>query len=481
MPSQGLHQVQRLGLQQTLSPQMQQSLHILQIPALELSALVRQELESNPVLEEQADGEAGSSDQESETITNDEAANAEEAADDKEMEELAMLDQEWRDYFNQSNAPSQRSSEEDKQRQAFLESISRPESLQDHLLSQLQGAEIPDAQRQLCETLIGNIDDRGFLVATPEDFKNWDGKNPGSAENALKVIQAFDPIGVGARDLRECLLIQLQRLGHSPGSLAWKVVSEHLNELAEKKHAEIADKLGVSLQDLHRATTLISTLDPQPGSRYAADDNRYITPDMVVQKVGDEWVVIMNDEWIPSVRISNTYKDILGQSTQKSDVKSYVRERLRAAKFLIKSIQQRQQTVLRIANEIVRVQLDFFNEGREHLKPLTMTEVAHRIGVHETTVSRAIANKYMQTPHGIFELKYFFTPGIRLSDGSFISQDRVKELISELVSNESPDKPLTDQDIMQSLKEKNIQIARRTVAKYREELHILPSHQRKTK
>jgi RNA polymerase sigma-54 factor len=481
MPSQGLQQVQRLGLQQSLSPQMQQSLHILQIPALELTALVRQELESNPVLEENSEGEADIAEQKEEVIEPEEKLEAEDEAADREMQELAQLDQEWRDYFNQANPPSHRSSEEDKQRQAFLESISRPESLQDHLEAQLHVAEVSPQQRALCEIMIGNIDDRGFLVATPEDLKNWDGNKPGSAEAALKIIQSFDPIGVGARDLRECLLIQLQRLGQNEESLAWKVVANYLTELAAKKHAEIAQELGITIQDIHRAATLISTLDPQPGSRYGADDNRYITPDMVIQKVGDEWVVIMNDEWIPSVRISNTYKDILGQSTQKSDVKSYVRERLRAAKFLIKSIQQRQQTVLRIAREIVRVQLDFFNEGREHLKPLTMTEVAQRIGVHETTVSRAIANKYMQTPHGIFELKYFFTPGLRLADGSFISQDKVKECIAELISNESGDKPLTDQEIMQVLKEKSIPIARRTVAKYREELHILPSHQRRSK
>jgi RNA polymerase sigma-54 factor len=483
MPSQGLHQVQRLGLQQTLSPQLQQSLHILQIPALELSALIRQELTSNPVLEEtppedEASDEAPDS---PDTLPEEKDETKEDQEFDAEIEALTHLDQEWRDYFNQTNPPVQANPEADKQRQAFLESISRPETVQEHLMAQLHVAEVNESQRQICETIIGNIDDRGFLVSTPEELAAMDNGKPGSAETCLKIIQSFDPIGAGARNLAECLMLQLHRLGYEDDSLPGKIVRLYLNDLAEKKHAEIAQSLGCTIQDIHKASSLISTLDPQPGSRFGQDDNRYITPDLVVQKVGDDWVVISNDDWIPSVRISNTYKDILGQTNEKADVKSYVRERLRAAKFLIKSIQQRQQTIMKIAYEILRIQLDFFNEGKEFLKPLTMTEVAQKIGVHETTVSRAIANKYMQTPHGIFELKYFFTPGIRTSDGGLITQDKVKAAIAELVGSESADKPLTDQDIMAILKEKNIPIARRTVAKYREEMHILPSHQRKSK
>jgi len=482
MPSPGLQQVQRLGLQQTLSPQMQQSLHILQIPSMELSALIRQELTSNPVLEEETlsenDGDTSNAEAEEPEA---EAADGEEEKADGDIAELTRLDQEWRDYFNQTNPPIRRSAEEEKQRQTFFESVARPETIQEHLLNQLHVTDVSEAQRQLCETLIGNIDDRGFLVASKEDMETWSGSRPGSVEAALRIIHAFDPIGVGARDLRECLLLQLQRLGHREDSLATRVVSAHLDDLAAKKHAEIASALGVSLEEVHHAAALVSTLNPQPGGLFATDESRYITADLIVQKVGEEWIVMMNDDWLPSIRISNTYRDILGQSSQTTEVKSYVRERLRAAKFLIKSIEQRQQTILKIANEIVRVQLDFFNQGRAYLKPLTMTEVAERIGVHETTVSRAIANKYMQTPNGIFELKYFFTPGIRLADGSCISQEEVKTALVDLVSAEPSEKPLTDQDIMQALKEKGIPIARRTAAKYREELKILPSHLRRSK
>jgi RNA polymerase sigma-54 factor len=474
MPTPGLQQVQRLGLQQTLSPQMQQSLHILQIPAMELSALIRQELTANPVLEETATDEVAEKTAEE---TADDAADNE----DEEFEELAKLDEEWRDYFNQTTTPIRRSEEEEKNRQTFFESIAKAPSLQEHLLEQLQEADVEERFQKICEVLIGNIDERGYLIASDEDLKNWSGTEPGAAEAVLRIIQSLDPIGVGARDLRECLMLQLQRLGHREDSLPMRMVSGHIDSLAAKHYAEISEALNVSLDEVHRAGALISTLNPQPGSRFSLDEDRYITADMVVQKVGDEWVVIMNDDWMPSIRISNTYKDILGQSSQATEVKSYVRERLRSAKYFIKSIQQRRHTVVRIANEIVSVQVDFFNNGAAYLKPLTMTEVAQRIGVHETTVSRAIANKYMQTPHGIFELKYFFTPGIRRSDGGSITQDEIKSSIADLVGTEPADKPLTDQDIMQALKQKGIPIARRTVAKYREELKILPSHQRRNR
>ncbi|MBI4025569.1 MAG: RNA polymerase factor sigma-54 [Verrucomicrobia bacterium] len=482
MPSQGLQQVQRLGLQQTLSPQMQQSLHILQVPAMELNALIRQELTTNPVLEEtqseESSDESASTDPEemerSET-------NGEDAEMDKEFEQLAKLDEEWREYFNQTNTPVRPTAEQDQQWRAFFESVAHPQTLQEHLLAQLHLADVDKNLRPVCEILVGNIDDRGYLAATAEEMTAWSGDQPGSAEAALRIIQSFDPIGVGARDLRECLLLQLRRLGHGENSLACRMITAHLDDLAARRHAEIAASLGASLEDVHRAAALISTLNPQPGNPFSADDNRYITPDMSVQKVGDDWVVVSNDDWLPSIRISNTYKDILGQSSQNREVKSYVRERIRAAKVFIKSIQQRQQTVMKIAREIVSVQMDFFNQGREFLKPLTMTEVAEKIGVHETTISRAIANKYMQTPHGIFELKYFFTPGIRLADGGSMTPDSVKAAIADLVASEAPEKPLADQEIMRALKTRGIPLARRTVAKYREELKILPSHQRRVK
>jgi len=482
MPSQGLQQTQRLALQQTLSPQMQQSLQILQVPAMELRTLVQQEMMTNPVLEETPVDEITSKDEKSdpEEIEN-QAESGQNETDDKEFEALARLDQEWRDYFASTGPPRRRNSEEEEQRRAFLESISKSETLQEHLASQLQLLELGDALRAQCESIIGNLDERGYLIATPEELHSWNNGSAGAIDLALQIVQSFDPIGVGARDLRECLRLQLKRLGHSEDSLAWRIVSNHLDDLAQKRHAEIAQAQKVSLEEVHRAATLIGTLNPHPGSPFAANENRYITPDLLVQKVDEKWVMQINDDWLPHPRISNVYKDILGQSGQEQEVKRYVRERIRAGKFLIRSIHQRQHTILNIAEEILRVQIEFFEHGRGFLKPLTMLEVAKVVSVHETTVGRAIAGKYMQTPHGIFELKYFFTPGIRTADGQSISQEAIKQTIRDLVSHEAPDQPLSDQDIMQALLSRGIPIARRTVAKYREELKILPSHQRKAK
>lgn len=482
MPEQGLQQLQRLALQQTLSPQMQQSLQILQAPAMELRTLVQQEMLTNPTVEELPVEEAPAAETPTDPEEMESQAGDEEAEPvDKEFAELTQLDQEWRDYFASSNLPVRRSAEEDQQRRVFFESIVKPQNLQDHLLEQLRLVETSEEERALCEMLVGNLDDRGYLSVSLEELSATAHAPVENLKSALSVVHSLDPIGVGARDLRECLQLQLERLGYKPDSLAWQIAQHHLEDLGQKRNAEIAAARGVSLEQVRRAAALIGTCDPRPGSRFSADDSQYITPELMVQKVGNEWVVIMNDDWLPRIRISNTYKDILGSSDYKTDVKSYVRERIRAGKFLIRSIHQRQHTILRIAQEIVRVQVDFLENGRGFLKPLTMAEVARVVGVHETTVSRAIAGKYMQTPHGIFELKYFFTSGIRTADGRTISHEAVKQSICDLVAQEPAENPLSDQAIMQTLVGKGIPIARRTVAKYREELNIKPSHLRRSK
>lgn len=459
---------------------MQQSLQILQAAALELRTLVQQEMMTNPVLEEAAvsDEPAAERLDPQEMEMEGEKAGAE--SEDKEFQELAQLDQEWRDYFSATHVPAQRNSEEEQQRQAFFESIVKPQSLQDHLNDQLALMEITAQERGLCETIIGNLDEKGFLPLTLEELSGSAGVDKARMEAALAVVQSLDPIGVGARSLKECLQLQLERLGHKQGSLAWLLVDKYLDALAQKQYAEIAHEIGAQPGDVHKTVALIGTLDPRPGSRFSVDENRVITPELFVRKVGNEWVVMMNDDWLPRVRISNTYKDILGSADQGAEVKKYVRERIRAGKFLIRSIHQRQHTILRIAEEIVRVQGDFLEQGRGFLKPLTMAEVARVVKVHETTVSRAIAGKYMQTPQGVFELKYFFTSGLRTMDGQYITHDSVKQIICELVGQESSDNPLSDQAIMDALKARKIPLARRTVAKYREELNIRPSHLRKT-
>jgi RNA polymerase sigma-54 factor len=465
-----------MGLSQTIAPQMQQSLHMLQIPTVELRQLVQQELQINPILEEVPVEEGPENP--SETPESDRTEAQEDEKFDKEFEELSRLDEEWRDYFSQMNTYTRRSAEDDERRRFFFDSIVQRPTLQEHLLEQLKMSVDDEDEKKIGELIIGNIDTRGYLAVTDEELTQSTGSEPEKIREMIALIQTFDPIGVAARDLRECLLIQLRRL-RKTDELVEKIIQSHLDDLGKKKYPEIARALRTNVDEIQKAANMISTLDPQPGRAYSSDLNPYIAPDVYVQKVGEEYVVLMNDREVPHLRISNTYKDLLAQRDGAADVRSYVREKIRAGKFIIKSIHQRQQTIRNISEQIVRLQKEFFDQGPSALKPLTMAEVAKLISVHETTVSRAIANKYMQTPHGLFEMKYFFTSGYQTANGETMSSTSVKKAITEIIAKESPSKPLSDQEILEALKDHGIPIARRTVAKYREELKILPSHLRK--
>jgi RNA polymerase sigma-54 factor len=294
----------------------------------------------------------------------------------------------------------------------------------------------------------------------------------------LALIQGFYPPGVGARDLRECLLIQLQREGRERG-IEYKIVSEHMEDLGKRRFPEIARRMGISVEEVQEAANNIARLNPRPGQVFAAAPQNYVLPDVTVEKVDGDYQIILNNEQIPHLRISNTYKDIIAQDTNGSEVKDYIRDKIRSGKFLIRSIHQRQQTISNIAHQIVSRQRDFFEHGPSHLKPMTMGEIADAVGVHETTVSRAVSGKYMATPQGIFEMKYFFTPGYQTSTGESMSNTSVKEAILDLVKHEDGNAPLSDQEIVEILSQRGIPIARRTVAKYRTELNILPSHMRR--
>lgn len=294
----------------------------------------------------------------------------------------------------------------------------------------------------------------------------------------LLIIQDFDPLGVGARDLKECLMLQLERMG-TGNSLALRIVSEHLDKMAAKRVEEIANALKASPEEVTKAFEIISSLNPKPGSPFSPEMAKYIEPEVIVRKIEGKYMVFLNDEHLPRVRINQQYKDLMETGTADKEVRDYIKEKIRSGVFLIKSIEQRQHTIFRIATEIVTKQTDFLEHGVSHLKPLTMVEIAAIIGMHETTVSRAVAGKYMQTPRGLFEIKYFFTPGIKTSDGTQISNKTVKDTIEKLIKEENPANPLSDQEIVESLKEKSIPVARRTVAKYRLMLHIPPSHLRK--
>ena len=469
-----MQQSQSLALQQILAPQLQQSLLILQTPLLELRNLVQQEMETNPVLEElpdepSVDGPNG----------------AEPSADNnfkEEFEKLASLDEEWRDYMAQSASYSsdgfRGSQEAQDKRQFFFDSIAVQETLQQNLVSQLNQTALNADDRKTAELIIGNIDDNGFLQSTTEEMALSSGVPKEDLEKMLALIQGFYPPGVGARDLRECLLIQLQREGRESG-IEYKIVSEHMEDLGKRRFPEIARRMGISVEEVQEAASNIARLNPRPGQVFAAAPQNYVLPDVTVEKVDGDYQIILNNEQIPHLRISNTYKDIIAQDSNGSEVKDYIRDKIRSGKFLIRSIHQRQQTISNIAHQIVSRQRDFFEHGPSHLKPMTMGEIADAVGVHETTVSRAVSGKYMATPQGIFEMKYFFTPGYQTATGESMSNTSVKEAILELVKHEDGNSPLSDQEIVEILSERGIPIARRTVAKYRTELNILPSHMRR--
>jgi len=472
-PGPGLQQVQRLSLQQALAPQMQQSLHLLQVSALELSQLVHEELQQNPLLEEQPKDEAPrlESEGDAKTATGD-------TDFDKEFETLAKLDDEWREYFSQTNSVQRRSAEQEEQRQHFFDSIVQPESLQQHLLSQLDFAEIDGDARKVAEYVIGSINDDGYLLTPIEELSISAGIPLEKLQSALNLVQTFHPVGTGARNLRECLLIQLHRLGKAD-SMEAKVVSEHLEDLGKKRYPEIARSLSLSIDQVHAVAKFIATLEPKPGRMFSADQQQYVAADVTVNSGEDGYTILLNNEQIPHLRISNAYKEMMAGGEKATDVKDYIREKIRAGKFLIKSIYQRQQTIANIAKVIVDRQSEFLDKGIAHLKPLTMAEVAKVVGVHETTVSRAVANKYIQTPQGLFEMKYFFTPGFATASGGTLSNTSVKDQVAQIVAHEDPNQPLSDQELVALLKEKGIPIARRTITKYRGELNILPSNLRK--
>jgi RNA polymerase sigma-54 factor len=350
--------------------------------------------------------------------------------------------------------------------------------LQENLLEQLRESSLSEEDQQIGEMVIGNIDDYGYVQATVEELAATTGVPVEKIQMVLKEIQSFDPPGVGARDLRECLLIQMDRT-HQQESLEYRIVRDFMEALGRRRIPEIARGTETEVDEVQDALANIARLEPRPGRSFLANNDQFVLPEVFVHRSGDEFVVTTNNEHIPHLRISNTYKDLMAQEENSSEVRNYIREKIRAGKFLIKSLHQRQQTILSIAREIVSRQREFMGKGVAFLKPLTMVQVAEVVGVHETTVSRAVSGKYMQTPQGIFEMKYFFTAGIQTASGDGMSNTSVKDMIEEIFKNENPAKPLSDHQVVQMLAEKGIVIARRTVAKYRTELNILPSNLRK--
>jgi RNA polymerase sigma-54 factor len=345
-------------------------------------------------------------------------------------------------------------------------------------MRQAELADCPPKVLAAIRYLVGSLDDRGFLTATPADIALMSGLALEDVQAAQKLLRTFDPPGIGAQNLAECLLFQLETKGRGT-SLAARVIRDHFELLTRRRIPDLARRLDATVEEIETAIGEIGTLDPSPGRRFADDSNRVVVPDVTVEKDGDKWRIDLNSDYIPRLRISQTYRELIAKGQLSKEERDYLHERMRSGRFLINSIEQRQQTIERITREILKVQEEFFEHGVSKLKPLTMTQIADVVGVHETTVSRAIANKYIKTPHGVFEFKYFFTPGYQAQSGDAVSNTSVKEMIGDLIAGEDRAHPLSDQEIVAKLQAKGINIARRTVAKYREELGLLPSNLRR--
>jgi RNA polymerase sigma-54 factor len=478
---------QNLSLQQKMAPQLIQSLQLLQMSTLELELEIKQQLELNPLLEEELDQE-----EEEEQAEQSEEGLKEEEELPQDLEEVnwdALLE----DQFDAGGYNSERTEYDpnwEVDREPQENRITTIPPLLQRLQEQLSLSELSPEDRQVGEFIIGNIDERGYLGCAVEELAADLGLEVEEVERVLRLIQTFEPPGVGARDLRECLMIQLAQ-SQVPGSeLALEIVRHHMEDLTKRRLTRITRGLGISNEELKEALELIESLQPYPGSPSISDYNglltldtevAYITPDLIVEKVGEEWVVALADGNLPALRINAAYTRLLKDSRRngRDEVQTYVTKKLNDARWLINAIHQRRATMLKVANYIVRAQMDFFEHGPAHLKPMVLQTVADAVGMHVSTISRVSNGKYMQTPHGIFELKYFFDSRVSTEDGEDVSARSVKEKILRLVEGEDKGNPLSDQEIADELAKDGLQIARRTVAKYRDQLKIPAQRYRK--
>jgi len=493
-----LKQSLRLSQQLVMTPQLQQAIKLLQLNRMELAELINQELVENPVLEESTDegtaiegvpaqqeDVAGEGDPEAEQ-RRDEEVQTRPQERQEELIAAAPQDQDtnWENYIEEFNStssslPSMR--EVNEELPSFESVLSKTTTLEDHLMWQLSMTTLNESERRLGELIVGNLSDDGYLIATLEDIAHEAAIELEDAEEILKMIQNFDPVGVASRTLQECLLIQTQFMKPRQ-PMVEQMIRDHLPLLERKNYQGIAKAMNVSLEQVIASTKLILELEPKPGRSFHSSDTQYITPDIYVYRVGDEFVIMLNEDGMPKLRISPYYKNILaGQKSASNKItKEYVQDKLRSAMWLIRSIHNRQKTIYKVTEAIVSRQKDFFLKGVQHLKPMILKDVANDIGMHESTISRVTTNKFVHTPVGIFELKYFFNSSISSADGTdSLASEAVKEKIKHLVSKEDAKSPLSDQKIVELLKSENIDIARRTVAKYREMLGILSSGKRK--
>lgn len=471
-----------------MTPQLQQAVMLLQLSIMELEQLVEQELEQNPVLEvsdsplsETPPDQAATPQENIEPVatTKEETLNGQEskAVEEVNWDELFPDDRNW-----EPSTPAEQPQED---HDGYLSRIASTtmEDLNDNLLSQARLSDLSPKEFKIAETIIGNIDPDGYLRTPMEDIARESESTVEEVEKVLKIIQKFDPPGVAARDLRECLLNQCNFLKIQDPVIRALLQPEHFPDFEHRRFPQVAKATGYSLLEIQEAVNTIAKLDPKPGSKFNNETPRYILPDVVVRQGDDgQYEISLNDESVPRLKISPVYQEMLKNKGKiPKEQYDFVLEKFRAARTLIRNIEHRGRTIVKVTDEIMKTQRAFLEKGVEYLKPLKLREIADKVGVHESTVARVTTNKYVQTPHGIFELKYFFSTGLDSQGGESVSARSIRQMIENMVAEENPNKPLSDQAIANIIKTKGIDIARRTVAKYREQLKILPAHMRKRK
>jgi len=473
-----LRQQLKLTQQLIMTPQLQMAIKLLQLSRLELMDMIRQEMEENPALE---DGQETAADNRSA-----ETAEAEEtpldAAATKEVtiEERMPDDIDWSNYIDEYNAPGRATFESESRESPRYETfVAQKASLTDHLLWQfLMTAPEPEEER-IASMIVGNLNRDGYLDCSLEEIASTSGSPLADVESILELMQTFDPVGVCARDISECLQIQARRLGLD-NSIVIEIIQNHLSHLENKNYKAICRTMKIQMDDVVKAVTIIKGLEPRPGRSFSDETPQYINPDIFVYKMEDEFVIMLNDDGMPKLRVNNFYRNALSRNEKiPNATKDYIQDKMRSAAWLIRSIHQRQKTIFKVMESIVKFQRRFFESGITQLKPMVLRDVAQDIGMHESTISRVTTNKYAYTPQGIFELKYFFNSSINRVHGDAIASASVQEKIRHIIGNENPRSPLSDSKIAQILMTDNINIARRTVAKYREMLRVLPSNKRK--
>ncbi len=471
-----LRQQLKLTQQLIMTPQLQMAIKLLQLSRLELMDTIRKELEENPALEEVSDIAP------EEPLSETPEPPAPEVQEIKEftVEEKIHDDIDWSGFLEDFSTPSRmRSESEDRESPKYEAFVSRRESLKDHLLWQFLMTKPDREEENIASLLIGNLNRDGYLATAAEEIAAANQIDPERVRKVLSVLQTFDPVGVCARDLRECLLIQADYLGFR-NTIVTAIISEHLPNLERKNYKAICKALKVGMDEVASAVNIIKAMEPRPGRQFSDDPPQYITPDIYVYKMDNEFLIVLNDDGMPKLRVNSLLKRSLSRGRRIThEAEDYIHDKMRSAAWLIKSIHQRQKTIYRVMESILGFQREFFEKGIAHLKPMVLRDVAQDIGMHESTISRVTTNKYTYTPQGIFELKYFFNSSIRRDEGGAIASASVMEKIRQIISSEDPRRPHSDDKIAQLLKQEDIHIARRTVAKYREMMRLLPSNRRK--